>query len=364
MTTYRNTATAIALLAFATAAPAIAAEPPKLAPLPDAPKIDEARAKIGQMLFFDTRLSGDTSISCATCHDPAKGWGDGQSLSAGYTGVSYFRNAPGLFNVASRKYLMWDARLDGSDLGTAVRDMLTEAHTMNMDTRLAQERLKQVPEYAAMIKEAYKGDPYGGNIYGSLGEFLKTIRTKDAPLDKFLRGDQSALSAQQLKGKALFEDKANCISCHSGPMLSDGKTHATGVPENPEITKNPERHISMLRHFSTMGTPNFMNLRADVGNYVVTKDKADIGKFATPSLWDSGLTAPYMHNGMFQSLAEVVDFYDRGGGKGNKALKPLKLTADEKKSLVAFLESMTGAKPDITPPAQLPDYQLRTLGQN
>ncbi len=350
----------VAAAALASAGVAAAKDQPMLAPLPDAPKFDEAKAKIGQMLFFDTRLSGDTSLSCASCHDPAKGWGDLQALSAGYTGVQYFRNSPGLFNVASKKYLLWDGRLDGSDLGTMVRDMLTEAHTMNMDSRLAQERLKQVPEYAEAIAAAYKNDPYGGIIYGAIGEFLKTIRTKDAPLDKFLRGDQAALSAEQVKGKALFEGKAGCVSCHNGPMLSDGKQHALGVPEHAEITGNPERHISMLRHFSTMGTPNFMNLREDVGQYVVTKDKADWGKFSTPSLWDVGQTAPYMHNGVLASLEQVVDFYDRG----TKATKPLKLTADEKKALLAFLQSMTGAKPAVAAPATQLDYQVRPLGKN
>lgn len=136
-----------------------AAQTAALAPLPEAKKVNEIRVKLGAMLFFDERLSGDTATSCATCHDPAAGWGDGQALSDGYTSVSYFRNAPGLFNAASRNFYMWDARLDGSDQGTLVRDMLTEAHTMNMDSRLAQERLKQVPEYAALFEEGWGGDP-------------------------------------------------------------------------------------------------------------------------------------------------------------------------------------------------------------
>jgi hypothetical protein len=149
---------------------AAAAEGGDVAPLPEAPEVDAAKAALGRFLFFDERLSGDTGNSCATCHDPATGWGDGQALSDGYSGVLYFRNAPGLFNVAARRYLMWDARVDGSDLATAVRDMITEAHThtMNMDTRLAQEPLKQVPEYVSMFEAAFgPGDPYGGKIYSA-----------------------------------------------------------------------------------------------------------------------------------------------------------------------------------------------------
>lgn len=337
----------------------------KLAPLPDAPKIDEKRAALGAKLFFDERLSGDTSTSCATCHDPAKGWG-GKPLSDGYSSVSYFRNAPGLFNAAFRKRFMWDGRLDGSDGATLVRDMITEAHFMNADTRLVQERLKQIPEYAEAFKAAFGGDPYGGSIYGSVAEFLKTIRTVDAPLDKFLRGDATALSDEQKAGMALFEGKAGCVACHSGATLSDGKQHATGAPDHPDLGKDAERQLSMLRHYSTMGVPAFMNRRSDVGLYTVTKDDKDLGKFQTPSLWDVGQTAPYMHSGVFATLAQVVDFYDAGGGVSpNKSsmLKPLGLTADEKKALVAFLDAMTGAKPTVMRP-KLPDMALREQGKN
>lgn len=328
-------------------------------PLPDPGKVNEARAELGGILFFDNRMSGDTDKSCSTCHDPAKGWGDGNALSDGYSGVQYFRNAPGLFNAANRNTFMWDGRLDGVDLGTVVRDMLTESHTMNMDSRLAQERLKQVPEYAAMFEAAFGGDPYGGKMYGAIGEYLKTIRTENAPFDAYLKGDDSALSDQAKRGMELFAGKAGCISCHSGAMLSDGAVHATGVADNPELQVNADRQISMLRHFATMGTPNYMNLRTDVGNYVVTKDEADIGKFAAPSLWDAGQTAPYMHSGVFATLPEVVAFYNAGNDK----IAALNLSPEEEADLVAFLDSLTGDAPAVTPP-ELPDYALRTVGEN
>jgi cytochrome c peroxidase len=358
-----RTAALAALAAIIIGPSSVASEPPKLAPIPDPPKVNEASARLGYLLFFDSRLAGDTGNSCGTCHDPAKGWGDGKPLSIGYTGVEYFRNAPGLFNVAFRKTLTWDARLDGSDLATLTRDMITEAHTMNADTRLVQERLKQVPEYAEMFRASFGADPYGGSIYTAVGEFLKTIRTTNAPLDKYLRGDHGALSHQQLAGKLIFEGKGGCIACHTGPMLSDGRTHALGVPENPAVTAEPARHITMLRHFAALGTPGYMNLREDIGAFAVTKNPADRRKFNTPSLWDVGQTDPYMHNGVFKTLAEVVDFYDRGGGNGNTELKPLGLSAADKQALVAFLEAMTGDKPTVTPPAKLPDYKVRELGE-
>lgn len=378
---------AAAVLLIALAMPAAGQTAAGFEPLPDPKEVKEARARLGEMLFFDSRLSGDTGHSCASCHDPAKGWGTGEPLSHGYTGVLYFRNAPGLFNAAYRNFYMWDGRLDGSDQGTLVRDMLTEAHTMNMDSRLAQERLKQVPEYAALFGEAFGGDPYGGKIYGAIGEFLKTIRTVNAPFDKFLRGDASALADDAKRGMDLFAGKAGCIQCHAGPMLSDAGLHATGVPDHPDLvggdpaagaaahaghsgtaSENPvaDRQIALLRHYATMGVPNYMNLRSDVGYYVVTKDKADIGKFVTPSLWDVGQTAPYMHSGIFATLADVVDFYDAGGGNGpNKSglVTPLGLSDAEKADLVAFLQSLTGDAPSTAVPA-LPDYQLREVGKN
>lgn len=365
----RLAVTALAVLVSTAAVDAQEAMP--FAPLPDPKEVNGTRAELGKMLFFDTRLSGDTGSACASCHDPGKGWGDGQALSTGYTGVEYFRNSPGLFNVANRKYFMWDGRLDGADLGTVVRDMMTESHTMHMDSRLAQERLKQIPEYVEMFEAAYGAEPYGGRMYGAIGEYLKTIRTVDAPFDAYLRGDESALSAAALRGLDLFAGKANCASCHSGAMLSDGDLHATGVPDHPELLglagardTTALRQITMLRHYATLGVPNYMNLREDVGNYVVTKDRADWGRFVTPSLWDVGQTAPYMHSGVFDTLAAVVEFYDAGGGSDNPAgLMPLGLSNAEKADLIAFLESLTGAAPDVTEP-DLPDYTLYELDRN
>ena len=343
-----------------------AADAPGLAALPAPPKVDEKRSELGRLLFFDSRLSGDTANSCATCHDPAKAWGDGKSLSAGYSSVAYFRNAPALFNVYARRRFMWDGRLDGADGGTLVRDMITEAHTMNADSRIVQERLKQVPQYAQAFKESYGGEPYGGMIYGAVAEFLKTIRTTNAPFDKFLRGDAGALTDQQKTGRDLFVGKAGCAQCHNGAMLADNKSHATGVPEHPELARSAERQITMLRFYSTLGVPNYMNLRTDVGAYAITKDEKDIGRFRTPSLWDVGQTGPYMRNGVFATLTEVVDFYDVGGGTGrNKStlIKPLRLNAEEKAALIAFLQSLTGDKPTVTPP-QIPEYGTRPHGTN
>jgi cytochrome c peroxidase len=334
-----------------------------LAPLPE-PKFNKAQAELGRYFFFDQRMSGDGSLSCATCHDPKKGWSDGLVLSKGYPASEYFRNSPTILNAGFKKRLMWDGRLDGSDMGTLVRDMITEAHTMNADARLVQERVKQVPEYVDMWQAAVKkgDDPNGMRIFNIIGEFVKSVASKNAPIDRFLKGDQGALSSEQKEGYALFKGKANCVSCHNGPLASDGELHRTGVPENPAITAEPLRHITMLRHYATNGMPNYMNTHTDVGFYAISKDPKDKGKFATPSLRDLKYTAPYMHNGMFKTLGEVVEFYNKGGGAGSE-LKPLNLADPEKRALVSFLESLSG-DPMIVEKPKLPAYQARALGKN
>ena len=351
-------ALAAALAALVTAS--VAAD---LAPLPE-PKFNAKQAELGKYFFFDERMSGDAALSCATCHNPQKGWSDGLPLSKGYPASEYFRNSPTILNAGFKKRFMWDGRLDGSDMGTLVRDMMTEAHTMNIDGRLAQERVKQVPEYVEMWQTAVKkgDDPNGMRIFNIIGEFVKSVNSKNAPIDKFLKGDQSALNGTQREGYELFKGKANCVSCHNGPLGSDGSFHRTGVPENPAVTPEPLRHFTMLRHYSTSGMPNYMNTHTDVGSYAITKDAKDKGKFATPSLRDLKYTAPYMHNGMFATLDEVVEFYSKGGGAGSE-LKPLDLSSSEKRALVAFLESLSG-DPVIVDKPKLPAYKVRAFGKN
>ncbi len=328
------------------------------------PKAEQV--ELGKYLFFDPRLSGDGGVSCDSCHDPSSGWGDGKALSTGYPGSEYFRNAQTLLNATYYRRNYWDGRMAGSDLPTLVRDHLTEAHFMQVDGRLLAERLKQVPEYVEMFQQAFGGEPTFGRTLNAVAAFLKTITSRNAPIDRFLKGETMALSTEAREGLALFEGKAGCIRCHHGPLLSDQTFHALGVPENPDIFANPLRHITFRRFFRTLGAPNVENYREDPGLSGVTKEQADWGKFRTPSLREVSRTAPYMHNGGFATLEEVVDFYDRGGGPHrNKSplLRPLGLTAAEKRALLEFLKSLSG-DPVVVERPDLPDYKPRKLGQN
>jgi cytochrome c peroxidase len=337
-------------------------------PLPPPERSKAEQVELGRLLFFDERLSGDNALACAYCHQPERGWADGEPLSEGYPGSRYFRNAQSVLNVVFQRQLYWDGRLSGKDLPTLVRDHLTEAHFMNADGRLLQERLKQVPEYVERFERTFgPGDPSFGKILNALAAFARSLASRNVPFDRHLKGDQAALSDEAKRGLALFTGKAGCIQCHTGPLLSDGKYHVLGLPEHPKILAEPERHITLRRFNRTLGVPNAVNLREDVGRYAVTKDRRDWKAFRTPSLRELKHTAPYMHNGTLATLADVVDFYNQGGGSltpKSPLLKPLGLAEAERRALVAFLESLSGDPIVIEWPKNLPDYALRPFGRN
>ncbi|MFZ5818017.1 MAG: cytochrome-c peroxidase [Bacillota bacterium] len=328
---------------------------------------NEAKLALGKQLFFDTRLSGDRSVSCATCHAPDKAWADGKALSDGYLGTLYFRNTPTLLNVATNyKRLDWDGRFTSSDMDSLVRDRITESHFGMLDGRLMIERLKQVPEYEALFQAAYKGEPSFGRTMGALSTFVKSLKTGENGYDKYLKGDKAALSPAAARGAALFTGKANCAQCHAGPNLTDGGFHNIGVAENPEILKDPLRIITMRKFLKTHGVSGYAGIGEDPGLFVITEDQNDWGKFRTPSLREVALTAPYMHNGALATLEDVVAFYNNGGGdKANKSplLKPLGLTGEEQKDLVEFLKALSGELPKVATPPEL-EYRLRPLGKN
>ena len=335
-----------------------------LAPLPDMSDPPDAnQVELGKLLFFDSRLSGDATVACATCHRPDRAWCDGLPLAGGYPGSLNFRNAPSLINIANEKHAYWDGRLPASDLATIVRDHISEAHFMQADGRLVIERLRQTPVYAGQFQQAFGGEPTYGRILTAVSAFLSTLRSTDVPLDRFLRGDEDAITDGSKRGLELFTGKGGCIQCHHGPMLTDGQFHNVGVPPNDEIFKEPLRHITFRRFFRTLGVSEFEHLRRDVGLYAVTKQTEDAGLFRTPSLREVDRTAPYMHNGTLTTLEDVVAFYNRGGGDDkdkDPSLKPLGLTREEQADLVAFLQTLSGAVEEFQTPA-MPPYGLRPM---
>ncbi len=326
-----------AALGFGVAFSAHAAKYPDIGPLPQL-KTDKAKAELGKRLFFDKRISGDAGIACADCHVPANGYASKEALSPGYPGNGHFRNASSLINAAHKNKWNWDGRI-GTNLNDQTREMITEDYTMNMDMRIMQERLKQDPMYVKMFKDAGYGEPSNGSVRKAIPEYLKTLTSRNAPFDK------GAMSASAKNGMKLFKGKAGCIQCHNGPLFTDQKPHNTGVAENFDVFLDPMNHQAFIAFTMFQGIPNYMGLKRDPGYYNITLLEEDMGKFITPSLREVKYTAPYMHNGMIKTLAGVVDFYNRGGGKDSrksKMLKPLGLSSQEKKDLVAFLDALSG----------------------
>lgn len=313
----------------------------EIGPLPQL-KTDVLKAELGKRLFFDKRISGDAGIACASCHQPENGFSHPDALSPGYPGNKHFRNSPTLINVAHKKVWNHDGRI-GTNLNDVTREMLTEDYLMNMDMRLMQERLKQDPEYVRMFKEAGYGEPSNGSVRKAIPEYMKTLTSRGSDFDK------GKMSRSARRGMKLFSGKAGCISCHNGANFTDEQPHNTGVAENLDVFLDPARHQAFLAYGLFMGVENLFNLKRDPGAHVQSHkaDGSDMGKFMTPTLRELVYTAPYMHNGMINTLDEVVEFYNLGGGQDShksEMMKPLKLTKDEKKDLVSFLQALSGDK--------------------
>ena len=183
-------------------------------------KVDAKKAELGKRLFCDVRLSGDAALSCATCHNPKKGYSDGLPLSKAYPGSEGFRNTPTLINAAYKKAWFHDGRL-GTNLNDVTREMLTETYLMNMDMRLMQERLKQDPVYVKMFEEAGYGEPSNGSVRKAIPEYMKTLVSRGAAFDKGTMFEAAA------RGFELFKGKAGCAACHSGPRFTDDQAHNT-----------------------------------------------------------------------------------------------------------------------------------------
>ncbi len=304
---------------------------------------DPALVELGKRMFYDYRLSGDTSLACVSCHLPENAFTDSEALSAAYTGAAHFRNTPTLANVGYRAAWFHDGRL-GTNLNDVAREMITETYMMNMDMRIMQERMKQDPIYVSMFEAAGMSEPSNGGARNALQAFMRTIVSRGAPIDT------GSLSAAAERGKLLFEGKGGCVACHTGDRYTDDLPHNTGVPDNPEIWADPERHSAFVTFAKFMGIENYMSRRRDPGAYIRTHDPATERSFLTPTLRELTWTAPYMHNGMFETLEEVVDFYDAGGGDDplkDARLQPIGLVPSEKADLIAFLQALSGESFDI-----------------
>ena len=298
---------------------------PKM-PIPAQNLQTEAKVELGRMLFFDPRLSKDNTISCASCHVPAAGFADPRQFSLGMGGQQGGRNAPTVLNTGYQTLQFWDGRagsLEEQALGP-VQNPIEMAETPPNVVK----KLNAVQEYRKRFKEVFGTEVTKEGIARAVAAFERTIVSTNSAFDKYVAGDKKALSDPAQRGLALFAGKARCVSCHNGPNFTDNKFHNIGVPQ--------------------VGP-----LKEDLGRYAVTKQDKDRGAFKTPTLRSVALTAPYMHDGVFKTLEEVIEFYNKGGESvtGKDALmSTLKLTDQEKKDLVEFLKALTGESLKVSMP--------------
>ena len=373
----KHTSKLLALLlgsALASGATGVLAADPKprpLAPLPAVPvptdnPMSAAKVELGKLLFFDTKITGDASVSCADCHDPKMGWGFSDPISRGYPGTVHWRNSNTAVNSAYLGKTFWQG--DALSLEAQGEAANTGSVAGNGANDVMEARLRQTPEYVKRFKEVFGTErPLIHDVWYAVAAFERgPLVQKDSPLDRYLKGDKNALSAQAVKGKALFEGKANCIRCHDGPMLTDEKFYNLGLPRPKEFEESGIHQISFRWEMYQKGIDEqkYRDFKDDPGLYHSTVRAKDAGKHRTAPLRYIKYTQPYMHAGQLFTLEEVIDFYDKGGGEneftkqfGNKAkaLKPLNLTSEEKDTLLAFLEELSGEEINMAVP-QVPKY--------
>ncbi len=325
-------------------------EPFKSIPVSEINPQTPEKVELGKKLFFDRRLSGDGTMSCATCHIPDLAFTDGQEISLSYPTTKNWRNTPTLVNIAFFGNLFHDGRV--SSLEDQALFPIMSSFEMNLNLDYLEEKLRVVPEYVNAFQKVFGGDITRERVAMSIAAFERTLISANAPIDRYLKGDLSALSEEARKGFDIFTGKGKCTECHYGVNLSDDKFHALNIPENPDHRKDPRitatrRFVAKVYHYS-----DYANLSEDPGRYLITKDKKDWKAFRTPTLREVARTAPYMHNGIFATLDEVIDFMNGGGGKENTEIKPIRLDPAEKKQLKTFLlEALGGEEIVITSPA-------------
>lgn len=290
------------------------------------------KAELGKLLYFDTRLSADNSLSCATCHNPQFAFTDGEAVSTGIRGQKGARSAPTIINRAYSLAQFWDGR--AATLEEQAKGPMANSIEMGNTHEVLVKNLRAVPGYRALFKQVFNTEEFTiDHVAMAIATFERTVLSGNSPYDRYVEGDKRAMTPEQIRGMDVYFNKAKCDQCHEGINFTSNMYANIGVG-----TEKPQ---------------------PDEGRFTVTKNPADWGVFKTPTLRDVARTGPYMHDGSLKTLEEVVDYYDKGGVKNknlDEKLKPLKLTAEDKKSLVAFLHALNGEGwQKIQPPSKFPE---------
>jgi cytochrome c peroxidase len=281
----------------------------------------DSREALGKLLFFEKKLSKDKTISCASCHKPEFAFADTTALSKGVGGKLGTRNTPSVMNMASRPYFFYDGR--AATLEEQAKGPIENPVEMNLKYSEAVKRIQKDKKYKAYFQEVYGNPPDSANILDAIAAFITSLESDgSAPNDRWLYGEEAAMTESQVRGREVFLEKGKCFDCHF----------------SPDFTGDEFRNIGLFDGHTLK----------DKGRFDFTKDPADLGKFKTPGLRNVALTAPYMHNGMFKTLEEVVDYYDKPDAvvknpinRDSLLAKPLGLTKQEKSDLVNYLHALS-----------------------
>jgi cytochrome c peroxidase len=280
------------------------------------------KVDLGKELFFDKILSEDKTISCASCHKPEFAFADNEPTSKGVHGLRGTRNTPSCMNMASREHFFWDGR--AATLEEQALGPIENPVEMNLSIEEAIERLNASEKYVSAFNKLYFSNPTESNLANALAEFQRSLEGQgETPHDRWINDEKlNPMTPSQVRGRELFMEDGKCFDCHFGPDFTGDEFRNIGLYDANELT--------------------------DMGRFDFTKDSTDIGKFKTPGLRNVELTAPYMHNGMFKTLEEVIDYYDNPYnfvrnpiGMDSLMIEPLNLTEQEKTDLVNFLKSLT-----------------------
>ncbi|MCI0388583.1 MAG: right-handed parallel beta-helix repeat-containing protein, partial [Acidobacteria bacterium] len=306
------------------------------------------KIELGGLLYFDPVLSGNNEQSCATCHHPDLGFSDGRNSSMGFGGKGVGpdrkgghqvrRAAPTIWNAAFNHKQFWDGR--ANDLEDQARFPITSADEMNQNPDELVKELKAIPEYVRLFDKAFGGGSSVTmeNVTFAIAAFERTIISNNSPFDRYAEGDSSAMTVEQRRGLTLFRSlKTRCFECHGFPTFANPDFKVIGVPKMP-------------------GHPD------DLGRSEIEGGDPYKNAFKVPTLRNVALTAPYMHNGRFQTLEQVIDFYANGGGKGqglelpnlDDKIRNFKLSEQEKRDLIAFLHALTDESKKPAIPEKVP----------
>jgi cytochrome c peroxidase len=293
-------------------------------PFPKANPYSETKARLGQALFFDPRLSGPGNIACASCHNPGMAWKDGLPRGIGHDSKPLPRATPTILNLAWADLLMWDGRKDG--LEDQSMGPVTSDTEMSLPLTDLVVRLSDLPGYRRMFRDAYGDDRIDPKrIAGAIATYERTIVSGKAPFDRWIDGDEAAIPAAAKRGFALFNGKANCAACHSGWRFTDDGFHDIGLPDG------------------------------DPGRGAQVPDEPSLQHaFKTPTLRNIAQRAPYMHDGSVETLDDVVRHYDTGFVRRpslSPEMRPLGLSGEDAADLITFMRTLTSKDAPVTVPA-------------